>query len=207
MLALNCPECRLRYFAQDRHVGGRIRCGRCGTIFEVLRTAAPREPARPPAEPSPPTRFLNPFALFQWSGSMLRQFNTGKAYLYGIIAMLLQAVIGFGPIGLGVWLAFRGEWSLAVLVPLVLYFIYALYSTLWPLLAVIGFISGWMAYGFLEGLLRTLIGLFVILAPGCRSRVVHVSSPQGCRRGRQVRGPLVGGIGHAWLLSRQPASL
>lgn len=111
---------------------------------------------------------INPFDVLRTTRSLLRQTNSAKAVLLISIAFLLQTVVGFGPIALGLWFLFHGEYLAAILGPLIIYVAYGLYLAFWPILALINLIAVWIEEGFLVALLSTLsgLGLLFILFSG-----------------------------------------
>lgn len=102
------------------------------------------------------------FETYRTSSQILRQGHTAQAFLLATLSLLLGALIGFGPIALGVWFAIQGEWLTALLLPLGIYLALGFFAAFWPILAVIWFIVGWREGGLLYGLLSTLIGSLVI---------------------------------------------
>src|SRR5262245_19372299 len=57
-ISTNCPKCAALFRLPDELAGRRVKCQRCGQIFQAPAAAAPAavSPPPPPSAPSPPSR-------------------------------------------------------------------------------------------------------------------------------------------------------
>jgi hypothetical protein len=102
----------------------------------------------------------DPFSVLRVSSGFLKTANNTKAIILFGIAFIWQLLLNFSPILLGLYVLFSGGslWSVIKLV-IVLYVVIGLYLAFWPILALLGFIGGWIEYGFLVSLISTVIGV------------------------------------------------
>ncbi len=108
------------------------------------------------------TRWRSPFNMLTTTSGFLRSANNTKAIVYGVLALLLQLIIGFSPILIGLGLLFRGMYLAAVLVPILIYIMYGLYMAFWPIWAILMFIGVWREEGFLAALFSTVLFVFIM---------------------------------------------
>ncbi|MBI4823274.1 MAG: DnaJ domain-containing protein [Nitrospirae bacterium] len=101
------------------------------------------------------------WSIFHSTGELLHKTNNAKAYLYAGIALLWSIALQLGPLIVGIWLVFQGEWLKAILIPIVLYLTIGFYMAFWPFIAVFIFIAGWIKYSFIESLLGTVTFVFI----------------------------------------------
>jgi len=106
------------------------------------------------------------FSVLRTSSTFLRQTNNVKAIIFFVLAMLLQLLLNFSPLLIGVLLLLQGQWLQAILVPIVMYIAIGLFLAFWPILALIGFVTVWIRDGFLPAVLTVAVYLgiaFVLL--------------------------------------------
>jgi hypothetical protein len=105
----------------------------------------------------PKAGWRSPFGILAISASFLRSANSTKAIIYSILAFILQLVVGFGPLGIGITLLFQGQLLAALLVPIALYVMYGIYTAFWPIIAVLIFFGIWREEGFVTAVFATLV--------------------------------------------------
>jgi hypothetical protein len=111
----------------------------------------------------------DPFSVLRISSGFLKTANNTKAIVLFGIAIVWQLLLNFSPILLGLYVLLSGGglWG-AIKLVIVLYIAIALYLAFWPVLALIGFATGWIQYGFLVSLISTVmvVGGFFLLFGG-----------------------------------------
>jgi hypothetical protein len=108
----------------------------------------------------------DPFSVLRISSGFLKTANNTKAIVLFGIALVWSLLLNFSPILLGLYALLNGGglWD-AIKLVIVLYIAIGLYLGFWPVLALIGFVAGWIQYGFLVSLSSTVMvvgGLFLL---------------------------------------------
>ncbi|SRR5713101_2825294 len=104
----------------------------------------------------------DPFSVLRVSSAFLKTANNTKAVILFGIAIIWQMLLNFSPILLGLYVFLNGGglWS-AIKTVFFLYVAIGLYLAFWPVFALIGFIFGWVQYGFLISLISTVVTVAV----------------------------------------------
>ncbi len=111
----------------------------------------------------------DPFSVLRVSSAFIKTANNTKAVILFGIAIVWQLLLNFSPILLGLYVLLNGGglWS-AIKTVFFLYVAFGLYLAFWPVFALIGFIAGWVQYGFLVSLISTAgaVAVFFLLFGG-----------------------------------------